>query len=245
MGDLAAIQRRFYELVTAGEGTIDPGLLGSSRRLDVYADAYVSRLHDVLADDYPKLRTALGETCFRELATSYVRGRPPRSFTIRDAGLLLPEYLAKRDDLPPWTSDLAALERARVEVFDAADCAPMSREDLAALPIEAFPDLTLGLIPASVVVPIAWSVDEVWSALEDDIAWTAPATGTRLVLVWRRNLHVVHRTLDVDEAVLVSELQSSARLTQVSARLAEVHQAPEHRIVDLLGRWLDAGILGR
>lgn len=244
MRELAAIQRRFFELVTAGEGTIEPGLLGSSRRLDIYADAYASRLHDALADDYPKLRAALGEDRFREIAAAYLRARPPSSFTIRDASDALGSYLAS-DDLPAWTSDLAALERARVEVFDGVDSTPLSREQLSLVPMEAFPELVLRLTPASAVVPISWAVDELWSAIEDDIAWAMPVACTRAVLVWRRDLRVVHRTLDADEAVLVSLLRSSASFAQISERLAEVHEAPEQRIVELLGRWLDAGILWR
>ena len=145
MRDLATIQRRFYELVTAGEGTIDPELLGSSRRLDVYADAYAGRLHDVLSDDYPKLRAALGEDAFREIATAYVRACPPTSFTVRDAGLALPTHLDTRHDVPPWTADLAALERARVEVFDGPDAPVLTRDALAAVPLERFPELTLAL----------------------------------------------------------------------------------------------------
>jgi hypothetical protein len=245
MRDLAAIQRRFYELVTAGEGTIEAGLLGSSRRLDIYADAYVSRLHDVLADDYPKLRVALGEDRFREVAIAYVRARPPSSFTIRDAGLGLPSYLATLADVPSWASELAALERARVEVFDGPDSTSMSREDLAAVPMEDFPDLTLGLIPASLVVPVTWTVDELWSAIEDAMEWSAPVSCSRAVLVWRRDLRVFHRTLDADEAALVPLLRSSASLAHMSATLAEVSESPEMRMVELLSRWLDAGILRR
>jgi hypothetical protein len=166
--DLASIQRRFYELATAGEGAIEPGLLGASRRLEVYADAYIARLHDVLADDYPKLRATLGPDAFRELAAAYVRARPPTSFTVRDTGVELPRYVAARDDLPTWTGDLAALERARVEVFDGADAEPLTREALAATPIEQLPELALTLVPASALVPLGWTVDDVWSALEDE-----------------------------------------------------------------------------
>ncbi len=246
MRDLTTIQRRFYDLVTAGEGVIDAGLLGSSRRLDIYADAYISRLHDVLADDYPKLRMALGEDAFRELATAYVRARPPTSFTIRDAGRSLPAYLATRDDLPPWTGDLAALERARVEVFDGADAAVLTRDDLATLPIERFPELELALVPASVLVPLRWSVDDLWSAIEDETTYEPPAPCARAVLVWRRELRVLHRTVDADEAALGRLLAEGTSLASLSATLAELGDAaPEHRIVELLARWVDAGVLAR
>ncbi|MBA2542820.1 MAG: putative DNA-binding domain-containing protein [Deltaproteobacteria bacterium] len=244
MHDLAEIQRRFYELVTAGEGAIDPGLLGGSRRLDVYAEMYVARLVDVLADDYPKLRSVLGAEPFQTLVAAYLRARPPRSFTIRDAGEALAAYLETRDDLPPWAADLARLERARVEVFDGPDREPSTREDLARIPIEEFPDLAIELVPSSELVPIGWTVDDLWSAIEDDTTIEAPTECNRTVLVWRRDLGVLHRTLDGDEAELVPFLARRATMAALSERLVELEVVgPETRLVELLGRWLDGAAL--
>lgn len=246
MRELATIQRRFCELVTSGEGVIDRGLLGSSRRLDIYANAYVSRLHDVLADDYPKLRAALGHDAFHDLTATYVRACPPTSFTVRDAGLALSAYLATRNDMPPWAADLAALERARVEVFDRADDAALTRDDLAAVPIEEFPDLELVLVRAAVLVRLRWTVDERWSAIEEGEPEIFPAANERSVLVWRRGLRVVHRTLDPDEAELATLLVDGSSLAVLSARLVELgHAAPEHRMVELLTRWVDGEALAR
>ncbi len=250
MHDLATIQRRFYELVTAGEGAIDRGLLGSSRRLDVYAEMYIARLHDVLAADYPKLRAMLGDDAFLALATDYIRACPPSSFTLRDAGLRLAGYLETRADLPAWSADLAALERARVEVFDGPDAPALSRDDLAAVPIEQFPALALAFVPATVVVAVHWTIDELWSAIEDEGPRSAPVPCARTVLVWRRDLRVLHRTLDADEAELAASIRTGTTLAVVSAALAEVgaeqpDPQPEQRMVELLTRWIDAQILAR
>lgn len=242
--DLATIQRRFYELVTAGEGAIEPGLLGASRRIGTYAEMYVARLVDVLADDYPKLRAVLGVEAFHDLATRFVRARPPRSFTIRDAGEALASYLETCGDLPAWAPDLARLERARVEVFDGPDASTMSRDDLAAVPIERFPDVVLAFVPSSMLVRIQWTVDDLWSAIEDGTPHEPPERSVRSVLVWRRDLRVLHRTLDADEAALATLVASRASITAVSARLAELEVPhPEQRMVALLARWLDAGVL--
>lgn len=246
MRELAAIQHAFYELVTSGEGTIEPGLLGTSRHLRVYADMYIDRLHDVLADDFPKLRAALGHDAFRQLAVCFIRARPPTSFTVRDFGFALADYLATRDDVPTWSADLAALERARVDVFDGPDARALSRTDLAAVPVEAFPELTLRLVPASVLVPLRWTVDDVWSAIEEEAEHLEPESCERLVLVWRRDLRVLHRTLDDDEAQLVAQVARCQTLATVSARLAELgSEEPDQRMAELLTRWLDAEILAQ
>lgn len=244
MADLATIQRRFYELVTAGEGTVEAGLITGAPRLEVYAGSYVARLADILAADHPKLRAALGGEAFHDLAADYVRACPPLSFTVRDAGIRLADYLATRDDLPPWAADLARIERARVEVFDGPDAATLTRDALSQVPIEAFPGVELALVPSSLVVRIAWTVDELWSTIEDEAQNAAPRPCERAVLVWRRELRVVHRTLDDDEAELAQLLARGASAAELSTRLAErATAAPEQRLVELLSRWLEAEAL--
>lgn len=263
MRDLAAIQRRFYELVTSsaealdstpnsvgsaahpsGAGVTERDLFGSSRRLEVYADMYLNRLCDVLAEDFAKLRAALGHDSFRQLATAYFRAEPPTSFTIRDCGLALSRYLATCGDVPPWSADLAALERAFIEVFDGADSVALSRDALATVPIEHFPEFELRLVPASVLVPLRWTVDALWSSIDDNVARATPVPCKRLVLVWRRDVRVLHRTLDADEAELVALLVRPTSIATLSAKLGElVGEAPEQRMAALLARWLDAELL--
>ncbi|MBC7975327.1 MAG: putative DNA-binding domain-containing protein, partial [Myxococcales bacterium] len=61
MADLAALQRQFYDHVTAGGTDASAAPPIASGSLAVYADMYAVRLADALADDYPKLRRALGD----------------------------------------------------------------------------------------------------------------------------------------------------------------------------------------
>ena len=64
------------------------------------------------------------------------------------------------------------------------------------------------------------------------------------MLVWRRTLAVVHRTLDDDEAALVPMLEARATLAEISARIAEISSiAPDQRMLELLVRWVDASVL--
>ena len=252
MRDLGAIQRRFHDLVTGGALAVEPGLvIGPPERVAIYARMYVERLHDVLWDDYPKLVAVLGVAGFRDLVERYVRARPPSSFTVRDAGAALPAYLATRGDLPPWFADLALLERARVDVFDAADSTVLRRDDVAALAPEEFPALAIAWVPASVIVRLGWSVDDLWSAIEDETSLadtermstslrTDICAHVRTVLVWRRELTVVHRTLEPEEALVV-ELVRGCTIAELCEAIATTDAAsPAQRAVELLTRWLEA-----
>ena len=144
---------------------------------------------------------------------------------------------------PPWAAELAALERARVEVFDGPDAAPLAQPEVIALGTE-LPELVLAWVPSSVVVPLAWAVDDLWSAIEDGQPAFEPAAEARVVLVWRRDISVLHRTLEPDEAELARAVASGARFADVCERLGGIHgDDASARAVELLLRWLEAAAL--
>ncbi len=238
MGDLAALQRTFYARVITGG---DTDAIIASGDLWIYARMYASRLHDTLAADYPKVRAMLGDDAFADLVARYLELHPPRSYTLRDAGLDLPAFLART--ATPWLAELAELERARIEVFDGPEARPLAQDEVAALDL-ALPDLELRLVPASVLVSLAWTVDDTWSAIEDGATGLVPARAARTVLVWRRGVAVFHRTLERDEAELAPHLVTGIRFAEVCERLATSHgdDAPV-RAIELLLRWLRAEIL--
>lgn len=266
MPDLAQLQRSFYDRVVSHQPVDD--LIGTGD-VNVYARMYTSRLYDTLADDYPKLRVALGEECFGDVVAQYLRDRPPSSFTLRDAGLGLAAFLRDTAIAPAWASELATLERARVEVFDGPDARPLAQDEVAALGDE-LPGLLLSWVPSSVVVPLTWTVDDLWSAIEDEQPPSEgsvpgspgepasegsargssrglavePAREARVVLVWRREVAVLHRTLDTDEGRLALPLAAGAQFSEICEVLGELHgEDASARAVELLLRWLQAAAL--
>lgn len=213
---LAALQQQFHDAVLAGN-------------VPIYSNAYYARIHGVLADDYPKLAALLGDDAFRALVVPYLRVHPTTHPSLREAGVHLPGFLAE-----PIYRDLARLERARVEAFDGPDATPLARDDLAALAPEAFPSLPLRLVPTAQLVTLATNADEVWDALEAGAAAPARVTSPRTVLVWRREITVVHRTLDADEATALARGGTFGHVCEALA---------VERALELLLRWLDAGLI--
>jgi len=240
VSELATLQRRFCDRVTSG--AVTEGLVASGD-LEIYARMYAIRLHDALAEDFPKLRVALGDERFAAAAAAYLRGHPPRSFTLRDLGSSLADHLRADPAAPPWAAELAALERARVDVFDGPDARPLAQAEVVALEAR-LPELVLAWVPSSVVVPLAWAVDDLWSAIEDDRPAFEPARADRVVLVWRREISVLHRTLDADEAQLAHSIASGAPFAEICEVLGSLHgDAASGRAVELLVRWLEADAL--
>ena len=144
---LADTQARFYALVTAREDVaaiararrggaarrssemvVGDERLSAVERLDVYARMYFVRIHDVLRDEYARTAAALGGEAFHDLVTDYLQACPPAHPSLREAGARLPAFVAGHALAAdrPWLAELARLERARLEVFDGPDAAPLS-----------------------------------------------------------------------------------------------------------------------
>jgi hypothetical protein len=260
---LAELQRRFFELVTGREGVarelaarglpeahVADIVAGDARasaveRLDVYANMYFFRILDVLHADYPKLRAVLGDDAFHNLATEYLAAKPSRHPSLRFVGAALPAFLAAHASgrERPWLAELAALEWARVDVFDREDEPPLTRETVAATPPDAFPELRLATLAALELVPAAWTVEATWRALEGggDAAEPARAAPGHALVVWRRGVTVHHRAADAREAAALALVRGGATFGALCTALGETAASEEEAAglaVQLLGTWL-------
>ena len=270
---LDATQRRLSHLLTAPEGVGaalreagDPdgreltGFVASDARLDatsrleVYANAYFTRLHAVLCDDYGALAAAVGDDWMNDVVTAYLLAVPPRRPSIRHAGDRLAEFLAAHPAaLPfrrrfPWCADLARLEHALGDAFDAADAPLRTRDSLAALPPDAWPALRLPLAPCGRVLRLDWPVLPLREAYERDETLSEPpsaAPTANAALVWRRDELVRFRALDPLEAELLERAaagESFEALCEAAAREVGEADAPA-RAAQLLAGWIDAGLI--
>ena len=145
----------------------------------------------------------------------------------------------------PFAADLAALEWALVEAFDAPDAAPLAREALAALAPEAWAALPLRLHPAAALLELAWPVHRLREAHDagEALPGDALARSPTLVCVSRRGERVRFRSADPSEAALLAELRAGTTFGALCERVArEVggREAPREAAA-LLARWIDAG----
>jgi hypothetical protein len=134
--------------------------LSAFERLEVYNRQYWFRLFEALDTDFPALIKLIGKDHFRELAESYIADCPSKSYTLRDVGSRLPDWLAanpgKAGEYPEAAVDVARLEWAYVEAFDALELRPAKPEQLAA----AGENAKLRLQPHIRFVELRTSIDE-------------------------------------------------------------------------------------
>lgn len=154
--DGSSTSRAVAKFITPNSG------LSSFERLQLYNRQYWFRLLDCFREDFPGLRSILGERRFGRLAEMYLAAHPSRSFTMRNIGRELirfieehPEQVSPHEHL---ALDMARLEWAHVEAFDNIAEPIMTAEDLA----DADPSkLRLRLQPYLILLRVSHAVDVV------------------------------------------------------------------------------------
>jgi len=146
--------------IEAAEFIMPNSRLTSLERLEIYSRSYWYRALDSLYDDFPGLRAILGQRAFQRLSRAYLADCPSQSFTLRNLGARLadwlqhnPQYSGRRRAL---ALDMVRLEWAHIEAFDGAAEKALGPEDL----IELGPDLRAGLQPYIRLLEFKYPVDK-------------------------------------------------------------------------------------
>lgn len=226
------------DLLTAVEPS---ATLAAGARLRIYADAYFWRLRDVLTEDFPQVARLLGPERFEDVARHYVRSHPSEDPSVRHLGRDMAAFLRRRSDLPPYLGDLAQLEWARQEVFDAPDAAPLTLAALRRVALEDWPRLRLRPSPALAVVRATWPVHHL-RAEGDPAALEAAPTVLR---VWRaEDGAVYHAPLDARAADALDRLLAGEPFASLCAAFADLPPDEAAReATALLLRWIEDGII--
>jgi hypothetical protein len=254
-GELEAIQRTLAELFRRASpvrdddacATLAAGIASGSERLsaadqvDVYREQYLLRHLDVLREDFLTLEHALADAAFEALATSYLQAFPPRSFSLRDLGAELPRFVA---DTAPWSADplladLARLEWAFVEAFDAPDAPALDLATVAGVPEDAWPSVRLSLQPSVQRLALAYPVHASRLAVRSASAEavTRPAPSPTYLVVHRSAARLHCATLDRDAYALLDELARGTLLGDACERVASASGASAESFEAKVGAW--------
>jgi len=224
----------------------------AAERLGIYAHMYFARLRDSLRDDYAGVARVAGYTAFEALAVRYLVQHPSNNPSLRYHGRHFPAFLAAQLNAAPAAlrtdlADLAALEWARIEAFDAEAGTPLASCELAKLDAEAWADLPLVLLPCCRVVETKHAVTALWLSAERDEEPPPPQRSDERVLVWRRGFGVYHRKVVGDEARALALLARPATFGELCALFDHGHPTAETalRALAVLKQWLADEILER
>jgi len=111
--------------------------LSSFERLEIYNRQYWYRVLGAIAEDFPGLKTIVGARAFESLSIAYLTAHPSRSFTLRNLGSKMPEWLVANPQFAGrrhrLAVDVARIEWAFVEAFDSGENTPLTLEQIATL----------------------------------------------------------------------------------------------------------------
>lgn len=158
------------------------GRLPAVARLEIYNRMYWFRIIDCFYDDNPGLAAALGPARFDRLARAYLAKHPSRSYTLRNLCRQLEKFIvAEPKRTAPRTRlarDLARLEWAQTQAFDAAALPPLRPQDFAGKNPAA---LKLTLQPHVTLLALDYPVDEYVLAVKQRESLRGEASNARVV----------------------------------------------------------------
>ncbi len=219
--------------------------LPAAARLAIYERMYFWRLLDVLREDHPRTADVLGDDAFRTLVRTYLGRHPSEHPSVAYVGRALAPFLAANlpAGAPPWTADLARLEWARREVFDAADAPALPLDALRALAPERWPETRFGVVPALTRLVAGWPVQRAWAAAPDDPPLVLPAERTAL-RVWRSGFAVYHATMSVREEAALAGVIAGEPFAAVCEAFADLPaDEAAAAAAGLLVAWVEDGMV--
>ncbi len=211
--------------------------LPAEERIGVYHDMYLLRMAEALESDYPAFAHFLGDESWRQVVRGYVADHPSRSYTLNHLGRHLADWLLEAPGLARrgFCHDLARLEWAVAEAFDAEEAPRLGEADLAAVPADAWSAVRLVPSPALRLLALRWNANE-WldSAKDDRHRHPRPRLRAARVAVFRQSYAVYRRELSPPAFRLLADLTSGAAVGPALSRALRRRSAPAP---ETLQRW--------
>lgn len=238
--------------------------LAAFERLEIYNRQYWFRVLGALAEDFPGLRAVIGARRFEALSIAYLTEHPSRSFTLRNLGSKLPEWLAAHPEQAGrrhrLAVDVARIEWAFVEAFDSAEHDPLTLDQIATLDASS----RLGLQPHLRLIALDYPADDLVLKLhqrekrqtseagvehddDDDAPVGLPKLRARptWLAAHRVDLSVYYKRLEREEFQMLTALREGIPLAGAieagfaGSRIGEPRHAA--RVRDWFANWAELG----
>ncbi len=220
--------------IAAGNDRLSP-----AEQIEIYREQFWLRHTSCLLDDFEGLSGLLEQGHWERLVEEYLAAHPPTSFSLRDLGHRMPDFVEGSSWLPrhDLCVDMTRVEWAYIEVFDAADAAPLDPEKLALIPERAWESARLVLNPALRLLRVRYPVAALRREIRLKRAFELPEPSAQNLVVYRgldRDLR--HEIVGDAQFALLEALHSGVALVPAAAQA--VSRAP--REAEVLERELSA-----
>jgi hypothetical protein len=214
--------------------------LSSVERLDIYAHMYYARLLEVLENEYPTTRRILGDEVFWRACRAYVHRHPSRHRTLNSLSEKFPAFLARhlpRGNRKGLAVDVARMERAMEDVFDAPRAEPLTAAEFAAISDEEWGRVRLRVNPALKFLKLRYPANDYMNSLRGKGKARLPRPRTTFVIVFRRDFTVFRRDQEPEQFRLLQALAAGRTLAQAVRASVAQRRGSSDELAATLGAW--------
>lgn len=226
----------FAEQHVAGSERLSP-----VEQLEIYREQFWLRHTSSLVEDFPGLGGILGQNDWEKLTEQYLLEVPLDSYTLRDLGQRLPELIGRASWLPHQAlcQDMARLELAYVDAFDAPDTGLLPPERLASIAEDELAGAVLVLACSVELLEVRYPVADLRRALRTagDEPVAIPEPSPRCLVVYRRDLKLWDMPVSPVAYAFLSALKRGAPLGAAAEQAAFTPEA-ERELAEQIGAWL-------
>ncbi|WP_297106657.1 DNA-binding domain-containing protein [uncultured Devosia sp.] len=148
------------------QGLVSPRGTPDAKRFAVYRNNVHVSLVEAVAARFPVTRQLVGEEFFTGMARVYVGENKPQSPVMLHYGDSFPDFVAgfPPASTVPYLADVARLEAAWSDAYNAADHATLQVAELGAVPPQLLAEVILQLAPPTRFLRSRFPVGTIWSA---------------------------------------------------------------------------------
>ncbi|WED43586.1 DNA-binding domain-containing protein [Legionella cardiaca] len=252
MNKLLDLQEQFQNYLLNGQSNIKQGIVDSEKipatlRLNIYLDAYRTRLLECLANNYPVFKNYVGSESFYEMGNDYLEKNPSSYRSIRWFGDNFSHYLKTQEKHA--LAELAEFEWGLTLAFDAADAPVLTIEEMAAISPDCWANMTFTPHPSLQQVHFYWNIVPIWQAVANEQQPENLIENTKSVswVIWRSNYLSRFYSLTEDEAWAINAMLQGASFGEICAGLCEWFSEEEVGLqaASLLKSWIQSGLIAK
>lgn len=226
--------------------------LSPVEQLEIYREQFWLRHTSSLLEDFPGVAGILGQSDWERLIEEYLLAHPPLSPSLRDLGDRFADHVERSEWLPQreLCADMARLEWAYIEAFDAPDSSPLDAAALAAIPEDAWEAVRLDLAPSLRLLSVGYPVAELRRAIRTSTdAVPIPEPRAQKLVVHRLERELWDRIVPPGAFCLLGHLQAGVPLGAACERTIAERPSEASEIEANLGtwfqRWAELGFIAR
>ncbi|BDX06302.1 DNA-binding domain-containing protein [Planctobacterium marinum] len=223
--------------------------LSPAQCLSIYQNGYITRLTKCLAEQFPALNTALGESLFEQFAQLFLTEYPSNSYTLYDLGKRFALFLEtnrpdkEQTEKESWIDfmvELARYEQLHFSLFDAPG------HEGKEWPALNTPDEKLVLQPCLALAHYQYPVGWYYHNCKQNSDCAFPAKENSWIVLVRKDFYVTTYPLTQVHFEFLKKLQETSSISHALEHISQLTREPYSKVYDswqsdVKTRWLKSG----